>query len=457
MRGRHLRIAATALAGLLATAAPGPAQQQGGNGGETSGAVERQEAPVRLSAEGAVRRAVRENEQVLMARAEETRTRGLVRQTRARSLPDVTTTFDYNRNIQSPVIFFNTAEGVQQIRIGNTNEFSFGLNLQQTLFDPSLGPARAAARLSREATAAQVEAARNDVARTARVSYYRVLLNRELVAVQEAALEQARDRLEQVREFHRAGTGSEFDTLTARVEMENIRPRLIQARNDMETSRDELKRVIGVPLDRPLTLTDSLRGPGEEIAREEAVERAMSGRADLRSQRTRVSLQNENVTAEKNSGLPTLSLNASLNRRASSEDLAPGAEDFSQSVAAGVSFSLPLFDGRAREGRVLQARAELQREEYRLESLRKQVRLEVERAVKSLESARQQIEASRSNVRRAERALEIAQTRFENGLSTQVELNDAELAVTRARTNFAEALYSYNVARANLMAAMGER
>jgi outer membrane protein TolC len=60
-------------------------------------------------------------------------------------------------------------------------------------------------------------------------------------------------------------------------------------------------------------------------------------------------------------------------------------------------------------------------------------------------------------VDRAERALEIAQTRFRNGLSTQVELNDAELAATRARTNFAQALYDYNVARARLQAALGER
>ena len=54
-------------------------------------------------------------------------------------------------------------------------------------------------------------------------------------------------------------------------------------------------------------------------------------------------------------------------------------------------------------------------------------------------------------------ALEIAQTRFRNGLSTQVELNDAELAVTRARTNFVQALYNHNAARAQLTAAMGER
>jgi len=85
------------------------------------------------------------------------------------------------------------------------------------------------------------------------------------------------------------------------------------------------------------------------------------------------------------------------------------------------------------------------------------VRLQVQQAYQAQQAALQRIEASQANVHRAEKALEIAETRFKNGLSTQVELNDAELAVTRARTNRAQALHDYGVARANLLAAVGER
>jgi outer membrane protein TolC len=85
------------------------------------------------------------------------------------------------------------------------------------------------------------------------------------------------------------------------------------------------------------------------------------------------------------------------------------------------------------------------------------VRLDVQQSLLALNAAREEISASESNVRRAERALEIAQTRFRNGLSTQVELNDAALAMTEARTNYARALYRYAVAHAQLQAAMGER
>lgn len=426
---------------------------------QAGGAAAAGQDTLRLSVEDAVRRAVTENEQVLMARAEAARTAGMVKETRARSLPDLRLNMGYTRNLQSPVIFFNQGGETQQIQVGDQNEMSASLALEQPLLDFSLGPARRAARLSRSATASEIEAARTDVALSARSTYYRVLLDRELVRVQEQALEQAQSRLEQVRNFYEAGTGSEFDVLTAQVEVDNIRPQLIQARNRLELNRNRLKRVVGVPLDRGLALTDSLsRPPESEVPPlDTAVAVARANRADLESQRVRVNLQQANVDAREGEALPSLSLSASFSRRGSSGEIIPPERDFSQTAGASLNVSLPLFDGMARSGRVQQAKAAVDRERYRLEQLEEQVRLDVQQARQNLQSAREQIRASEANVERSERALEIAQTRFSNGLSTQVELNDAELAVTRARSNYARALHDYYVARAQLEAAQGQR
>lgn len=414
---------------------------------------------VRLSLEDAVRRAVIYNVEVLVARAEQARTRGLVKEVRSRSLPEITADFNYTRNIQRPVLFFNTPEGVQQISLGNDNDYTFGLRLEQSLLDFSLGPARRAAGLSADATGAQVEAARTGAALNARLAYYTALLDRELVTVQEQALAQSEARLEQVSMMHRAGTASDFDLLTAQVEVENIRPQLIEARNQLALDRNRLKRAVNLPLDIQIVLTDSLERPTElePPLLEEAHEVAARQRSDLQAQRVTLDLQRQNLLAQRRGALPSFDLFASVTRRGSSERLFPGERDFSQSATAGLAFSLPLFDGRERAGLVQQAEAALDRERYRLEELRENVRLEVQQALQNLEATREQVAASESNVARAERALDIAQTRFRNGLSTQVELNDAELAATRARTNFAQALYDYSVARARLDAALGER
>ena len=414
--------------------------------------------PVRLGLEQAVRRATSVNEDVLVARAEQARAAGIVKEVRAGALPEITADFGYTRNIQTPVLFFNTEEGVQQISIGNDNDYVFGLSLRQTLLDFSLGPARTAARLSRRASSELVEDARDEVALRTREGYFGVLLARELVRVQEQALEQAEARLEQVQQFYRAGTASEFDLLTARVEVDNLRPDLIEARNQLELTRNRLKRTVGLPLERRVELTDGFPTPDDSLAPEEAyVQEAVRSRSDLQGQAIRVQLQEENLTSRERSALPSLELTAGLSRRASSADLVPPEEDFSQTVTAGLAFSVPLFDGRERAGRVQQAAAELEREEYRLRQLRENVRLEVQQSYQALQAARERVEATEATVERAERALEIAQTRFENGLSTQIELNDAELAVTRARTNQARALHDYAVAQARLLAATGRR
>ena len=136
---------------------------------------------VRLGLEEAVRRAVTFGEDVLIARAERARIEGQVREVRALSLPEISAEVGYTRNIQRPVIFFETGEGVEQIAIGNDNDYVFGLSFSQPLLDLSLGPARRAARLSEDATAAEVASARRRVGLEAKLEYFTVLLDERLV------------------------------------------------------------------------------------------------------------------------------------------------------------------------------------------------------------------------------------------------------------------------------------
>lgn len=414
-----------------------------------------------LSLEGAVARAVERNEEVLIALAEEARTEGLIREVSAGAWPELTATGVYTRNIERPVFFFNSPEGLQRIEVGSDNEVDLAASLRQTLWDPVLGPAVRAAELAREAAGAGTERVRTLVALEARLSYFDALLAADLVRVQEQAVAQAEARLGQVRAFHDAGTAAEFDLLTAEVEAANLRPALIESRNRLDLALTRLERVVGLPQSREVALTDGFPEPepgagagAAELA--EAVAAALAGRSDLRTQRLAVELQEEQVAAERRSAYPSLDLTADYGRRASTDDF-PEDDDFVDSLAAGLFLEVDLFDGWERKGRVAQAEAALERERQRLAQLTEGVRLEVEQALLSVRAGREWVEASRGTVARAERALDIAQLRFRNGLSTQVELDDAELAVTEARTNLARALHAYATAEAELLAATGER
>ncbi len=419
-------------------------------------------APLRLSLQEAIDRAVESNETVLIAQADQAQAAGFVREKTSGLYPTVSARADYTRNFQRPVFFFNGPGGLQRIEVGSDNEVDLAASLSQNVFDPALSPAVRAARLAREAAAVHVTDARTAVALATRQAYYDALLARDLVAVQQKALEQAQTRLDQVQAFAKAGTASEFDLLTAQVELENLKPPLIEAKNRRDVALNQLERIVGVPIDHPLELTDGFREPaaGEpsrEASLEEALAAAQAHRPDLRELALEVELQEQQVVADKREYLPTLGLSALYEKRSSTDVFPPAGSDFANSLSAGLALNLDLFDGGVKGARLAQARAQLDRARYRLAQAQDQARLDVEQVLLGLDAARQRIEASRSTVERAERALSIAQLRFKNGLSTQVELNDAELAVTQARSNHSRALHAYSTAYARYLAAIGER
>ncbi|HLE82996.1 MAG TPA: TolC family protein, partial [Thermoanaerobaculia bacterium] len=251
-----MRRAAVAAALALLLAAPAGAQETA----QAPAAPTAGEA-VPLSLEGAVARAVERNEEVLIALAEEARTEGLIREISAGAWPSLTAAGNYTRNIERPVFFFNSPEGLQRIEVGSDNEIDLSARLRQTLYDPVLGPAMRAARLAREAAAAGTERVRTLVALEARLRYFDALFARDLVRVREQAVAQAEARLDQVRAFRDAGTAAEFDFLTAEVEAANLRPPLIEARNERELAVNRLKRVVGLPLAQPVELTDAFPAP----------------------------------------------------------------------------------------------------------------------------------------------------------------------------------------------------
>lgn len=443
-RGRTAALAGVSLALALALAAPAGAQV------DTS-------EPVRLTVEEAVAYALHSNAEARIARVSIDRTEGVVREAYARALPSIDGSYRMTRNLQRPVLFFNQGGETQQISIGDQNEHAFSIAVRQPIFDMSLGAGVRAARHGRVASEASYERTLSEVELATRTAYYDALLAEALVHVRENALRLTEQRLEQVRLFHAVGTASDFDLLTARVEVENARPPLIRARNDLRLALNDVKRVTGLPLDQPVELDDSLAFRPVEVGLEEATARSLVERADLLAQQATVELNEELVNVESSESYPTLSLQLDLTRRASSPDFVPEDRDFSQSATAALALSIPIFDGRRVQGRTLQARADHVASMERLRALERDVRLEILDAWQSVEAAAEAVEATRATVEQAREAHEIALVRFRSGLSTQLELDEAEQNVLEAESNAARALYDHLVAAARLRNAMGIR
>jgi len=411
---------------------------------------------LRLTVAETVERALTANEQARIARATVDRTEGQVREAFARALPTIDGSYRFTRNLQRPVLFFDQDGETQQIAIGNQTEHAFDLTLEQPVVDFSLGAAVRAARHGGRASEASYERTLTDVALQTRQAYYDVLLARADLRVAENALDLAQRRLDQVQLFYDVGTAAEFDLLTAQVAVEAARPPEIRAENTLRLAINELKRMAGLPYSTALALADTLGYEPVQVALEAAVLTALQERGDLDAQRETVELSRELVAVQRAEAFPSLSLFLNLNRRASSNELWPEDRDFTQAATAALALDIPIFDGRRNQGLTLQARADQVAAVEGLRGLERDVELEVMDAWQSVAAAAEGVSATEASVQRAQRAYDIAVIRFRSGLSTQLELDEAEQSLIEAQSNRAEALYLHMLARAGLAHAMGE-
>jgi outer membrane protein len=416
---------------------------------------------VSLSSEEAIALALENNETLLIALADERTAEGAIREAYAGALPSISLSGTWQSNFKKPA-FYAPEEfgGGGKIEIGSDLELQGGLRLDQVLYAfGRVGNAVEYAKIYRKIAGLGVERARSDVVFATREAYCRVLLMTQLVGIRRQSVEQARRHLANVEAKHAQGAASRFELQRAQVEVRNREPELIQAENNLALSKQDLTRWIGLEPDVTLELTDELAYVAEPLGAEAAVTEGLANRPEVRALEQRVAGQRRLLSIYSAGNLPILGLYGQIGLQGQTNFEKPlsmlSERKRAVSTSLGISFQVPIFDGRRTSGQKQQARAGLQRAEYELGQVRKAIRLEITKAVQDLESLQREYEAQLATVDLAEETFAIAETRFTSGVSTQLELTDAETALDLARTSFVEMLYRYNVAVANLARVLG--
>jgi outer membrane protein TolC len=409
-----------------------------------------------LTLEGAVSMALERNPDALSARQDVNYARGRVTEVMGDALTQVSIQTNYTRNIQLPVLFFRMNDEVQQIRIGESNQYTMNLLVTQPVYTfGRIGSALDAARIFLDISKNTEKASLEGVMYDTQIAYNSALLAREVLDVWELSLEQARANRDQVEAFYKRGTASEFELLRADVEHENTKPLFIRAKSDYSLALADLKRIINLPYDTDIELVDELSYRPSDVTLEESISLAMESRPELIASHLNVSMMEKALSITKASRYPIISFMSNYSVAAQSPELVPRSEEIVKSWGIGLALEIPIFDGRRRKGQVEQARADLMKARFDDEKFERLVRLDVEKAFTDLTSTEEEIRAQQATVKQAEKAYELATVRYENGLSTQLEVRDAHLAMQRAKTNYLEAVYRYNIALATIKKATG--
>ncbi|HJR41184.1 MAG TPA: TolC family protein [Gemmatimonadaceae bacterium] len=360
------------------------------------------------------------------------------------------------------------------------NTYTANANLSQTLFQGgrefaasrAAGRLRGAARLTADETRAQLSL---DVQR----AYLQTLFAGRVLDIRAASLEQASARLTQVEQFQNAGRAARYDVLRARVERANFEPLVIQARSDVELATLELKRLLNIPIERPIRLTTVIEPRDIQgiLASVDASQERGEDRASIRAAELTARARRDAVTVARADFFPTVSafiqwgfaafplggfptssgqIGNSFCPGGSSPDRICNNGGWFEDRFLGVNVSWPLFDGLRTKGNLDLARAQARLADAELTREREAVAVEVAAARAELERARSLFAARRENATEADEAFRLASLRFTRGLGTQLEISDAQLALLTAQTDEARAIFDLYLASAELARALGK-
>ncbi len=419
----------------------------------------RQTPSVPLTLEKAIALTLENNRDIQVAELEVKKSRQGVWEAYSHLLPKIDAEGRYTRNIQKPVIFlppgtpFSPPGGGQAVlEIGYDNAYLGGVSLSLPIFVQSafsgISLAKKAARLQEEA----LQGTRSNAIAGVKKAYYGVLMARKVYQFMEMSLASARENLETIRRMEEQGLVSRYDKIRAEVQVENLTPVVMQAHDSYRLALEHLKIQIGLDANTRIEILDSLQYDStyKPPTLTEALQQALQANPVVRQLQISLELAAARIGLEKASFYPNIVAFGNYQYQAQANDFNFSDYNWVQTSMVGVQVQFPLYHGTGRLARVQQAKIEYQQAKTRLQAVTEAIKIQVQSALFQVHQAQKRIAAQRRAIRQAEMGYRIARTRYRNGLSTQLEVNDAQVALTQAQVNYAKAVYDFWAARTDL-------
>jgi len=418
--------------------------------------------------------ALEQNPEVRIAEKELAKARAAVREAYAVLLPTIDANVNFQKSWETQQTtmpnFIKAMLGPEfpgasempdlvQLSFGLENTFTYGATLSQPLFLGGAGIAGIQmAGAAREAREYLLDAKRQNLIYQTANAFYACLLARELVEVQEQALDHATANLDLVQKKYAAGSASGFDKMRAEVEVANLQPEVIGARNTYQAAMTGLRIVLGLEKDRQIRIEGALAFTPDEMGHldfEQYQDLVNRNRPELSALEAQKTMAAKGVTLARSQFLPKLFFATDYSFLAMRDDYDFSQDDFSKGFTSALSLQIPIFHGFKNSAQYQRARLD-----YRIaldadKQVRDGIAAEAELAHDKFREAMEKYRSAEESIGLATEALRLADLMYEEGVTTQLDVLGSQLALTRARLNHASALYEYQLARYELRRVAG--
>lgn len=409
-----------------------------------------------LTFDEALQRAAAGSEDVLVAQAAVERAAGDQVEARSGYLPTVSGAVNYQHTFKSEYEALSDAFGGADLPFGQAETWRVDLSASQPIWTG--GRTAATMRLAKaggEVAGDQLVSTRAAAVLRVAEAYMDAALADRLHAIALATLAQAEVTLRDAQLAHEVGRQPEFEVLRARVQVENQRVLALQQQRIARLARAELARLLDLPESEIPAELEPVQALSSDLPERAARYAGVTPgpvdgpRLAITNAERGVGLAEASRSLVRSQFYPQVYASAAYGWVAYPDNPVPFVpfDEWAVNFTAGLGVSVPIFGGLKVHGQMDAAAADLAEAQARLDQAREYARLEALDTTITLQTSVAQAEAARLTIEQAQKAYAIAETRFREGISSQVELTDARLLLDQALVNEARAVRDVQVAR----------
>lgn len=342
----------------------------------------------------------------------------------------------------------------QRVAIDFTRDYQFSFSFSLPLFTGGrLTSGYRQAQYNLYSSQESVRQTNQETVLNVKRGFYGYLLTRELVNVSEEALSLAEKLLQNVKNMVEVGMASRLDLLRAEVRVANLKPSVLQARNNLAVAELSLKTILGLDLLQPVEIVGEMTYTPVEVELEESLAKAMMNRPELTQMNYQKKMAEEMAKIARAASLPTIAISGNYNYWAN--DLNFKKDNWQNFYAFNLVLTIPVFNGFSASAKMAEAQAMIREMEHMEKGLMERIKFEVESAILTLNQARESLLSQEKNIEQAKESVRVAELSYSEGLATILDVDSAQVALSEARINYLRALYEYTVSLAQLEKAMG--
>lgn len=419
---------------------------------------------VSLTLDKAINLALDINANLKVANLEVQKSQAQIVEARSYLFPQLNASGQYIRNIEKPVIFLPPGgpfggSGSSTLEIGYDNSYNGTLGLTMPIFSNQVFSGLSIAKLNNEISNENLRAVKSQTISNVTKSFLSVLLTREYRDLLQKSLDNALENLNNIKNLNAQGVVADYDLLRAEVQVENLRPQVLQAEDNYKIASDALKITIGldasveIEVVGNLTFDSTYQTPNTD----EITQQVLMSNPDLQKLEKQSRLTKESIGFEKSAYYPSLSFFGNYQYQTQANDFKFSDYEWVNTFAMGVQLQLPIFTGFRTKSKIEQAQVTNSQVEEQKRAYTEAIQTQVKNVLFRIEQARHRVQVQTKSIEQAEKGYEIAQVRYQNGVGTQLELNDADLSLRQVRANYIQAVYDFQVAIADLQQLTGNQ